>query len=277
MARRPRAPGAPQHGLLGHRLERVGRELQLHVVEREDPLVLAGQRVLGLDQDLDQRVLEQRRDGADHRQPPDELGDQAELDQVLGQHVAQDLAVVALAAVHLGPEADAPLADPTLDQPVQPGKGPTADEQDVGGVDLDELLVRVLAPALRGHRGRRALQDLQQRLLHALARHVTGDGGVLALAGDLVDLVDVDDARLGPLDVVVGRLDQLQQDVLDVLTDVPGLGQRGGVGNGEGTLSMRASVWASSVLPQPVGPSSRMLDLASSTPSSCTGPACTRL
>ncbi len=28
------------------------------------------------------------------------------------------------------------------------------------------------------------------------------------------------------------------------------------------------SVWASSVLPEPVGPSSRMLDLASSTPSS---------
>ena len=28
-----------------------------------------------------------------------------------------------------------------------------------------------------------------------------------------------------------------------------------------GTLSMRASVWASSVLPQPVGPISRMLRL----------------
>ena len=28
---------------------------------------------------------------------------------------------------------------------------------------------------------------------------------------------------------------------------------------------MRASVWASSVLPEPVGPTSRMLDLASST------------
>ena len=32
-----------------------------------------------------------------------------------------------------------------------------------------------------------------------------------------------------------------------------------------GTLSMRASVWASSVLPQPVGPISRMFDFASST------------
>ena len=35
------------------------------------------------------------------------------------------------------------------------------------------------------------------------------------------------------LDVVVGGLDQLEQDVLDVLADVAGLGQRGGVGDRE--------------------------------------------
>jgi hypothetical protein len=33
----------------------------------------------------------------------------------------------------------------------------------------------------------------------------------------------------------------------------------------KGTSRMRASVWASSVLPTPVGPSSRMFDLSSST------------
>ena len=90
-----------------------------------------------------------------------------------------------------------------------------------------------LRPPCGGTRGRRALQDLQQRLLDALAGDVAGDRRVLALAGDLVDLVDVDDAGLGLLDVVVGRLDQLEQDVLDVLTDVAGLGQRGGVGDRE--------------------------------------------
>jgi hypothetical protein len=55
-----------------------------------------------------------------------------------------------------------------------------------------------------------------------------------SLAGNLVDLVDVDDAALGPRDVEVGRLDQAQQDVLDVLADVAGLGQSGGVGDAEG-------------------------------------------
>ena len=71
-------------------------------------------------------------------------------------------------------EADALVADAALDDLLEPGERPTADEQDVRGVDLDELLVRVLAPALRRHRGHGALEDLQQRLLHALAARRRG-------------------------------------------------------------------------------------------------------
>src|SRR6185312_13928613 len=56
------------------------------------------------------------------------------------------------------------------------------------------------------------------------------------LTGDLVDLVDVDDPGLGLLDVVVGGLDQLEEDVLDVLADVAGLGQRRRVGDREGDV-----------------------------------------
>ena len=37
------------------------------------------------------------------------------------------------------------------------------------GVDLDVALLGVLAPALRRHVGDGALEDLQQRLLHAFA------------------------------------------------------------------------------------------------------------
>ena len=74
----------------------------------------------------------------------------------------------------------------------------------------------------------------KQRLLDAFARHVARDRGVLGLTGDLVDLVDVDDASLGALHVEVGGREQLQQDVLDVLADVAGLGERGRVRDGEG-------------------------------------------
>ena len=93
--------------------------------------------------------------------------------------------------------------------------------------------MRVLASALRRHRGDRALEDLQQRLLDALARDVARDRRVVRLPRDLVDLVDVDDPGLGLLDVEVGGLDQLEEDVLDVLADVAGLGQRGRVGDRE--------------------------------------------
>jgi hypothetical protein len=67
----------------------------------------------------------------------------------------------------------------------------------------------------------------------ALTRHVARDRRVVRLARDLVDLVDVDDPGLGLLHVEVGGLDQLQEDVLDVLADVAGLGQGGGVGDRE--------------------------------------------
>ena len=93
-----------------------------------------------------------------------------------------------------------------------------------------------LRPPCGGYRGRGALQDLQQRLLDALTGDVAGDRRVLALPGDLVDLVDVDDPGLGLLDVVVGGLDELEQDVLDVLADVAGLRQRRGVRDGEGDV-----------------------------------------
>src|SRR5699024_11955764 len=65
--------------------------------------------------------------------------------------------------VQLRAEADAPPADAGGDDVLDAGEGSRHDEQHVGGVDLDELLVRVLAPALRGHRGDRALDDLQDR------------------------------------------------------------------------------------------------------------------
>src|ERR1019366_9545034 len=149
----------------------------------------------------------------------------------------QNLAVTSFgAATNLGPKADALAADAALDDLVEPGERPTADEQDVGGVDLDEFLMGMLPATLGWHRGGCPLQDLEQRLLHTLPRHVTGDRGVLALAGDLVDLVDIDYPGLGPLDVIVGRLDQLEEDVLNILADVPGLGQRGGVRDGEGHI-----------------------------------------
>jgi hypothetical protein len=51
-------------------------------------------------------------------------------------------------------------------------------------------------------------------------------------------VIDVDDALLGSGDVIVGGLNQPDQDVLDVLADVAGLGQHGGIGDGEGDVQV---------------------------------------
>ena len=91
----------------------------------------------------------------------------------------------------------------------------------------------MLAAALRWHIRGRALQELEQRLLHALARDVADDRRVVGFAGNLVDLVDVDDAALRALDVVVGRLQQFEDDVLDVLADIASFGERRRIGDGE--------------------------------------------
>src|SRR5262249_22423432 len=173
-----------------------------------------GDRVARLGENLDERGLVQLVQRADHRQAADELGNQSVLDQVLRLELLERGADVAGAQrLHLGLEAQRLLADAALDLLVEPDEGAAADEEDVAGVDLEEFLMRVLAAALGRHVRDRALENLEQRLLHALARDVARDRRVLVLAADLVDLVDVDNPLLALLDVAPRRLQQLEDAV----------------------------------------------------------------
>ncbi|CDN42670.1 hypothetical protein BN871_BS_00270 [Paenibacillus sp. P22] len=91
----------------------------------------------------------------------------------------------------------------------------------------------MLASALRRNGCHGAFEDFEQRLLHALAGHVAGNGWILGLAGHFIDFVDVDDAALGLLDIVIGGLNKLEKDVLDVLAHIAGFREGSRVGNGE--------------------------------------------
>ena len=91
----------------------------------------------------------------------------------------------------------------------------------------------MLAPALRGHVAGRALENFKQGLLHAFAGDIAGDADIIRLASDFIDLVDVNDADLSALHVVVRGLEQPQNNVLHVFTDVTRLGQGGGIGHAE--------------------------------------------
>src|SRR5438552_2306978 len=230
----PTRAGLALERAVGDLPHRVLGEDELDPVVAEEALVLLDERVLRLLEDLDEILAPELVHGGHDRQPADELRDQAEVEEILRHHLGEQLRgfdVVLRADV--GAEPEGVLADAARDDLVHPGEGAAADEEDVRRVDREELLVRVLASALRRHRRDRPLEDLQQRLLHAFARDVARDRRIVRLARDLVVLVDVDDPGLGLLDVEVRRLDQLQEDVLDVLADVTGLRQRGRVGNRE--------------------------------------------
>ena len=99
--------------------------------------------------------------------------------------------------------------------------------------------------------------------MHTFARNVSSDGRVLTFASDFVNLVDIDNAFFGSSDIKVRSLDQFEKNVFDVFASA--------IANG--TFSIRAKVCASKVLPQPVGPRSKMFDFANSTVSSTTGAA----
>ena len=67
----------------------------------------------------------------------------------MGLYLPQDLGLIpVLLALDIGAEANALLIQAVLNDLIQTLKGAAADEEDVLGVDLDELLMGVLPAAL---------------------------------------------------------------------------------------------------------------------------------
>ena len=75
---------------------------------------------------------------------------------------AEDFACAAIfGCQHLRGETDRGGASARGDDFLKAGERTTADEENVRGVDLQELLLRMLAAALRRHGGDGAFHDLQ--------------------------------------------------------------------------------------------------------------------
>jgi len=90
--------------------------------------------------------------------------------------------------------------------------------------------MRVLASALGGTEATVPSRIFSRACWTTLATDIAGDRRVLALARDLVDLVDVDDAGLGLLDIEIAAWISLSRMFLDILAHVAGLSERRGVG-----------------------------------------------
>ena len=146
------------------------------------------------------------------------------LEQILWQKLLEGFPDITLLlfGFDISTKAHLLLTNTTLDNLLNAIKGTTTDKENIRRINLDKLLMRMLASALRRHRSNRTFQNLQQSLLHAFTRYITGDGWILRLAGNLVDFVDIDNAAFRFLHIIIRCLNELQEDVFHILTHITG-------------------------------------------------------
>ena len=122
----------------------------------------------------------------------------------------------------------------------------------------------MLSSALRRNGSYSSLQDFQQCLLYTLAGNISCDRSVFGFSCDFIDLIDVDDAVLSALDIIVCCLNEAEQNVFYVLADITCLGERRCVCNCKRNVDQFGQCLCRYVFPEPVGPSIRMLLFCSS-------------
>ena len=135
------------------------------------------QGIFRLSQDIDECFLIQFGQCGNHRQTADQLGNQAEFNQIFRLDNFKQLSNIGIFvfAVHRSAKTDTALFRTLADNLFQAGKCTTADKQDVGGIHLNKILIRVFTPALRRHGCHRAFNQFEQSLLHTLAGHIAGN------------------------------------------------------------------------------------------------------
>src|SRR5439155_9593676 len=186
-------------------------EPQLHLVEGQQLLILFEQRIPGFRQDPNKRLLVQFVERRQHWKAADKFRNETVLEKIFRLHLRQKIAHAPVAfTFDLGAKPDRFLIEALSHNHVQSHKSAAADEQDVAGIHSNKFLMRMFAAPLRWDVRDGALDELQQRLLDTFTGDIAGDRRTVAFAADLIDLIDVDDPAFGPLDIVIGRLEELQ-------------------------------------------------------------------
>ena len=215
--------------------KRILRHAEPHAFHREELGVLLDHRVLRLGQNRNHLFFGQRIERGHDRQTSDKFRNHPEAQASLpAQRAGPPPSASASSTSSVG------LPKPIVLLPIRfctilssPTNAPPQMNKNFLRIDLDVFLVRMFAAALRRNVAGAAFENFQQRLLHAFARNIARDADVVGLAADLVDFVDVNDADLGALHVVIGILEQAQNDVLHVFADVTGFGQGGRIRDAE--------------------------------------------
>ena len=82
--------------------------------------------------------------------------------------------------------------------------------------------------------------QLEERRLHTAAAHIAAHH--VAGGSELVDLVDVNDAKLREANIAIGLMHQLSDEILDVAADITGLAELGRVRLHEGNFNQIGNV-----------------------------------
>ena len=86
------------------------------------------------------------------------------------------------------------------------------------------------------NRCNRAFHDFQKCLLHTFTGYIPGNGSIFGFSCNFINLIDVDDSLLCPLDIIVSGLDNLKQNVFHVFSYITGFCQRSGICDRKGNI-----------------------------------------
>ena len=147
--------GAAVQRFFGDRAQRFLVEGKANTLEFEHLPVLLDQRVFRLLEDPHQSIFVQIAQVDRDWETPHEFGDETELLEIRGFDERQEL--VSFLPTRFLTETDTPPAEAGLDDLFQAVESASANEEDVAGVELDVLLLRVFSAALGWNRGHRSL------------------------------------------------------------------------------------------------------------------------
>ena len=112
-------------------------------------------------------------------------------------------------------------------------EGTAADEQNITGIDMNIVLIRMLAATLGRYIHHGTFKKFQKSLLNTLTADITGNGRIVALTGNLINLINKDNTTLRRIYIIIGHLQQTGKNTLHILTDISGFGKYRCIYNGK--------------------------------------------
>ena len=152
--------GLAGNGLFRNGVKRFGCELQIDLIKIKELLILADKAVFRLCEDAHKCGFVEVAQRGDDRQTTDKLRDEAELDEVVRGNFFHPLRVIKLVfALDDRVKAQRLRFGAALNDAFKAVERTAADEEDVRGIDVDDLLLRVLSAALWRDAGNGTLQN----------------------------------------------------------------------------------------------------------------------